>query len=639
MKNWFLKLRIRLKLLLAFGSILLMSIILIAVGVGSINTIISYNNLAERIDAINISSLEMSRYIQQFAEKGFKKETFLKEDKSDLIDGYKETIRHIEEQLDTLYHHELFSKSQNEKLHKNLAQSLNNYQSHVNQLLAVYKERGFKDYGVEGSLREAIHNVEDTDYPYNKATMLMLRRHEKDFFLRKDLKYLNRFNTAIETFKSELQHTDSTNETVKLQLLKLVDLYKKEFNHIVKLEQQIGLDSQQGILGAMNASYDDIQNSLNDLTQLIKNEKASSVKHALIILLGLLVFQCISGLVMVVLYANLLTKAIKEIKHALVSLSKGEFPSQLAIRTKDEIAETKRALNNLVDRIKSAVQFATDLGKGNLNIKYNSKYDDDVLARAIITMKDQLVAANERQAIINWSNEGMAKFSDILKDETEDLKILGDRIIAQMVTYLGINQGALYILNSDTEELERIATYAYQKKKFVDHTVKVGQGLAGQCVLEQSYIYLKEVPADYINITSGLGEATPNSILLMPLKVRDEVMGVIELASFKDFSDDVIRFIEKVSENIASILSNKKTAESMRKLLEESQEKAEEMRAQEEEMRQNSEELQSTQEEMERQRKELVATIEKLESKLFEKEEALVELRAEREEKRVPQNI
>jgi hypothetical protein len=215
----------------------------------------------------------------------------------------------------------------------------------------------------------------------------------------------------------------------------------------------------------------------------------------------------------------------------------------------------------------------------------------------------------------NWSSEGIAKISQLLQNN-KNMDQVYDKIISELVVYLKANQGGIYVV----EESDRIqdsnikltACYAYDRKKYIEQSYKPGQGLIGQAFLEKEPIYLTQVPADYIRITSGLGEATPRSVLIMPLKVNDKVEGMIEMASFTKFEDYQITFIEKVGENIASYIQNDRINEKTRKLLEESQSQAEMLRAQEEEMRQNMEELAATQEEMHRKESEYLRQIESL---------------------------
>jgi PAS domain S-box-containing protein len=133
--------------------------------------------------------------------------------------------------------------------------------------------------------------------------------------------------------------------------------------------------------------------------------------------------------------------------------------------------------------------------------------------------------------------------------------------------------------------------------------------MAGQAWQEGDIIYLTEVPQDYIKIVSGLGDANPTSVLIVPLKVNELIFGVVEIASFNTFQDYEMEFVQKIAESIASTISSVKVNARTQHLLEESQELTEQMRAQEEEMRQNMEELQATQEEMQRSQSETEATM------------------------------
>ena len=199
--------------------------------------------------------------------------------------------------------------------------------------------------------------------------------------------------------------------------------------------------------------------------------------------------------------------------------------------------------------------------------------------------------------------EGLARFVEILRSKNDDVKALGETIISHIVKYMNANQGSLYILNDDDKNdvcLELIGCYAYDRKKFLTHKVALGTGLLGQSVLERSIVYMTNLPKDYLKITSGLGGALPNNLMIVPLMMNEKVYGAIELASFKVFEDHHKEFIQKLAESIASTISSVRINHQTRKLLEDTQAQAEQMRSQEEEMRQNMEELTATQEEMQR---------------------------------------
>jgi hypothetical protein len=161
--------------------------------------------------------------------------------------------------------------------------------------------------------------------------------------------------------------------------------------------------------------------------------------------------------------------------------------------------------------------------------------------------------------------------------------------------------------------LEMTACYAYDRKKHFSKRIEVGQGLIGQCYLEKETIKLKDVPKDFVNITSGLGEDVPSFVAIVPILHDIQVVGVMEFALFRDLEDYQIEFLEKLGHNIASFFLANSMNIKTRELLNQSQMQMEQLRAQEEEMRQNMEELQATQEEMQRKEKEYIERISELE--------------------------
>jgi GAF domain-containing protein len=295
----------------------------------------------------------------------------------------------------------------------------------------------------------------------------------------------------------------------------------------------------------------------------------------------------------------------------------------------DEIGDVALQANATIEHLKDAADFIQAIGKGNLNISYKESFDKNYvpgqnrLADSLIEMQAKLRELNEEEQKRQWANEGLTRFVDILRSSNDNLHVLGDKIVAGLVQYTRSNQGALYILNDEDEAnrfLELISLFAYDVKKYEQNIIKPGQGILGQTFLEKETTYLTSLPDEYIRITSGLGGATPKSILIVPLKVDKDVYGLVELASFNEFQPHEIAFVEKLGESIASTLGSVRAAQKNKQLILQFKEQTEEMKAQEEEMRQNMEELQATQEEVVRKEKSYIQQIAELEKALQDRE-------------------
>jgi cbb3-type cytochrome oxidase subunit 3 len=270
-------------------------------------------------------------------------------------------------------------------------------------------------------------------------------------------------------------------------------------------------------------------------------------------------------------------------------------------------------------RIEQMTSFVESIAGGNLDSEIKLNIENDHLARTLVNMRDNLKKVALEDERRNWANEGFAKFGEILRNDNDNLEKLAGNILSNIIKYTKANQGALFVINDDNQNdtyLELLSCYAWGRKKFLQTRVQLGEGLIGQCWQEQEKIYLTEVPGNFIKITSGVGEANPDCILIVPLKINEKIYGIIEMASFKQFEPYHIEFVEKFAESVASAISSVKINDRTKKLLEISQQQSEEMKAQEEEMRQNMEELQATQEEMQRKNKEIEtqATLQKMET-------------------------
>jgi len=354
------------------------------------------------------------------------------------------------------------------------------------------------------------------------------------------------------------------------------------------------------------------------LTEIDEEEVLQPIVRLRNIIIALTLFISIIVAGAAYLIAQRFIRPIKQMHNNLRDLSQGMLSTDHTIAArKDELGDMAQSLAKVVEGLHRTADFASAIGEGNLEEDYQALSDDDILGEKLLQMRDQLQQNDKEAQLRNWSTHGLTLFTDILR-QAQDIEGLGNQVLKQLVDYLKINQGAFFIVeDADGEPLLTMkACYAYQRKKHINKSQPVGDGVLGQAYLEQAPIHLTEIPDDYADIRSGLGGAQPSTILVVPLTVEGVVEGVLELASFTPLEEHQVAFVERVAEPIASALRNTRVNLQTNQLLAESQQQAEMMRAQEEEMRQNMEELSATQEEMHRKEKAYLEKIEKLEAQV-----------------------
>jgi len=317
------------------------------------------------------------------------------------------------------------------------------------------------------------------------------------------------------------------------------------------------------------------------------------------------------GIVLSILIAIYLSDYIAEpvvrLKEYIYLLAQGELPGNIENSTNDEVGDMTHALNLLVEGLKKTSDFSIEIGKGNFSSFFEPLSESDVLGNSLLAMRESLKEAKAEEEkrkvedeIRSWTNEGLAKFAEILRFFNGDLEGLGSEIIKNLVKYININQGGIYLFHEDDKTdsyIELLASFAYNRKKYLKKTIQPGEGLIGMCILQKYTMYLKEIPDDYIEIESGLGLANPRCLLIVPLKMEDNVLGAIELASFVEMKKHEIEFVEKIADSIASAIASIKINQRTAELLEQSKIHATEMQLHDEQMRLNMEDLRATQEE------------------------------------------
>lgn len=356
----------------------------------------------------------------------------------------------------------------------------------------------------------------------------------------------------------------------------------------------------------INGIKEDIFKDITDLNN-VAIEKYKFIKtYMFYFLLLLFVFLAIFMIFTLALIIYLQNKLLPIIKNLSIGIPVDIKQS----KRKDEFGILHNFLYDFIQYLKSTTIFANKIGNNEFDYDFKPLSDKDVMGNSLIKMRDNMLKAQKEESLRqkenaqrNWSSQGIALFNEVIRTKNEDLKMLSDSVIKELVNYTDSVIGGLYIINEVEDEIniDLQSFYAFDRHKFMENRLKPGETLVGQCYLENSTIYINDVPDDYIYITSGLGKDKPKSILIVPLQFNLKTYGIVELASFEELPKYKIEFVERISETIASAISTAKVNERTAQLLLESNRKTELLQEQEKNSRKNIEKIQKELEKLQKQ--------------------------------------
>src|SRR5438309_4387381 len=260
-----------------------------------------------------------------------------------------------------------------------------------------------------------------------------------------------------------------------------------------------------------------------------------------------------------------LTTQIRAISEVATAVTKGDLTRTITVEAEGEVAKLKDNINQMIVNLRETTQ------------------------------------KNQEQ---DWLKTNLAKFSSMMQGQ-KNLDNVSRLIMSQLTPLVSAHHGAFFMMDSEEQVLKLVATYAYKERKTLANRFKLGEGLVGQCALEKKSILLTKVPPDYIAISSGLGEAAPFNIIVLPVLFEGEVKAVIELASFNPFSAIHQIFLDQLTESIGVVLNMIGANMRTEQLLQQSQTLTQELQTQSKELTVQQEELKRSNAALEKQALEL----------------------------------
>lgn len=235
--------------------------------------------------------------------------------------------------------------------------------------------------------------------------------------------------------------------------------------------------------------------------------------------------------------------------------------------------------------------------KANLEIRIEER------TRELKSQHDMLLKHQEKEQLQNWINHGVTSLNEVIAKNKDNYTNLCTNVLSALIKYVDAKAGAFYGVEMDENKgkyLKLIADYGLSKDmKRQNATLQTDSGLVGATYTLNQVQLISNIPDDYLAINSGLGSASPKSLLLIPLTFDDAVLGVIELASFKEITETEVTFVSKIADIVANNINTVKINEENIKLIQQFKESSKQMQENEERLRQNLEDLEAIREEYE----------------------------------------
>lgn len=422
---------------------------------------------------------------------------------------------------------------------------------------------------------------------------------QRGYIITGEPRYLEPYLAAIRVLDNkitELQKLTVDNPNQKLLLEKLLPLIDERRNI---LKEVINLRQQQGFAAAQKAMLTDrgreLMEQIRNLSREMKSEELRRLEQQTILAqaaangtIASIIYSIPLLSIILAVIGYFLTRHIstplKGISDAAEKMASGDLAVSLPNSDRlDEIGVLTRTFNQMVFNLR------------------------------IITQK------NEGQ---NWLKSNLAEFTQMLQGQ-RNLESVSRLILSKLTPLVGAQQSVFYLMDEINQEpvLKLTSSYAGNERRKQANQLRLGEGLVGQCALEQQRIIVTDVPSNYIPINSGLGEALPLNIIVLPILFENRIMAVIELASFHQFSELQLTFLEQFSEILGVFLNGIAANLQTQQLLVESVALADELKESNQLLEQQTHELETSELLLKQQQEELQQSNEELQQLNEELEE------------------
>jgi HAMP domain-containing protein/CheY-like chemotaxis protein/signal transduction histidine kinase len=260
---------------------------------------------------------------------------------------------------------------------------------------------------------------------------------------------------------------------------------------------------------------------------------------------------------------------------------------------KDLTGNVNLLADNLTNQVRAIAEVATAVTKGDLTRSIQVEASGEVaeLKDNINTMIDNLRLTTDRNTEQDWLKTNLARFTGMLQGQ-RDLTTVGRMLLSELSPLVNAQQGVIYQMGTEeSAEMVLLSAFAGDGEDGHLRRLKLGEGLVGQCAAEKQRMLISDLPPNTISIRSGLFEAVPRNVIVLPVLFEDRVKAVIELASLSNFTTSHLAFLEQLTASIGIVLNSIEATMQTEGLLKQSQQLATELQMQQKELQQTNEQL------------------------------------------------
>lgn len=473
----------------------------------------------------------------------------------------------------------IYETAQNKKLTDEMVQAqiisdsselielTDDFSNHFQDIIATEKNLGDENFGLAQALKDASDQLALQPQLQNDSSLKtqiaelhkLSSRYQNRHSEATEKKYLRQSKNLINKLKAAKNQKLSAKEKT---LVDALQKHRTRFTAYVRAVDYLGRSPQEGLLKEAYGTLADLEKIAQQLyqTELENfNKRSSRYRNYTLIVISL---SLIIPLLLGIWIYRRVNRHFEKIDVLLQYLKEGEinnFYASSDIKSFPMI----RTIRDIFSELQTKNQHILNVSQGKTE-EDKFRYDlHDVLGQSLIKLEESVTQAQKEKEEELRKKEredhrirGLTKFAAIMRDNAGKADALAQAVTNELVDFLNIELGGFYILNPEKQPSEYIlsAAFAYNEEKIVNAAIPAGKGLIGTAASDKIAFYYDELPEDYLSIVTGFGQTPPKAMYIQPLITGDTVVGVLEMAALRPFSEYDIDFIKSLSGDIASAL-------------------------------------------------------------------------------------